>query len=82
MRINKKQKHDVAPEKEIRIKGNTEPWIDEESLELIRQRDRALFKSNQNKSNYRLKLNLKNCATKQKKLIAKRKPSICRIRLK
>ena len=64
---------DVAPEKEIRIKGNTEPWIDEEALELIRQRDRALFKSNQNKSNYRLKTKFKELRNKATKVNRKKK---------
>ena len=73
MRINKKQKHDVAPEKEIRIKGNTEPWIDEESLELIRQRDRALFKSNQNKSDYRLKTKFRELRNKATRVNRKKK---------
>ena len=64
---------DVAPEKEIRIKGNTEPWIDEESLELIRQRDRALFKSNQNKSDYRLKTKFRELRNKATRVNRKKK---------
>ena len=59
---------DVAPEKEIRIKGSTEPWIDAEVLELIRERDRALFISNRNKSNPYLKSKYKDLRNKATKL--------------
>ena len=45
---------DIAPEKEIRIKGRTEPWIDAEILELM-QGDRALFNANRNKSDTELR---------------------------
>ena len=41
---------EICPEKEIRIKGRTEPWIDAEILEAIRERDRALQKANRNKN--------------------------------
>ena len=46
---------DIAPEKEIRIKGRTEPWIDAEILELMQERDRALFNANRNKSDTELR---------------------------
>ena len=46
---------DIAPEKEIRIKGRTEPWIDAEILELMQERDRALFIANRNKSDTELR---------------------------
>ena len=41
---------DIAPEKEIKIKSRTEPWINNEILELIYERNEALRKANQNKS--------------------------------
>ena len=46
---------DIAPEKEIRIKGRTEPWIDAEILELMQERDRVLFNANRNKSDTELR---------------------------
>ena len=46
---------DIAPEKEIRIKGRTEPWIDAEIIELMQERDRALFNANRNKSDSELR---------------------------
>ena len=46
---------EVSPEKEIRIKSRTEPWINEEILEVIRERDRALIQSNQNKTDRQLR---------------------------
>ena len=46
---------DVAPEKEIRIKGRTEPWIDEEILKAIHERDRVLSIANSNRSNKELR---------------------------
>ncbi|CAL4086370.1 unnamed protein product, partial [Meganyctiphanes norvegica] len=64
---------DVAPEKEIRIKGSTEPWIDAEVLELIRERDRALFISNRNKSNPYLKSKYKDLRNKAVKLNRQKK---------
>ncbi|CAL4126382.1 unnamed protein product, partial [Meganyctiphanes norvegica] len=64
---------DVAPEKEIRIKGSTEPWIDAEVLELIRERDRALFISNRNKSNPYLKSKYKELRNKAVKLNRQKK---------
>ena len=41
----------IAPVKEIRIKVRTEPWIDDNILQLIRKRDKLLSLSNKNKSN-------------------------------
>ena len=40
---------EICPEKEIRIKGRTEPWIETEILEAMRERDRALYNANRNK---------------------------------
>ena len=39
----------VAPVKEVRIKNRTEPWIDENILQLIKERDKLLHASNRNK---------------------------------
>ena len=41
----------IAPIKQVRIKLRTEPWIDANILQLIRERDRLLLLSNKNKSN-------------------------------
>ena len=46
---------DIAPEKEIKIKSRTEPWINNEILELMYERDEALRKANQNKSDTSLR---------------------------
>ena len=46
---------EICPEKEIRVKGWTESWIDEEILEAMREKDRALYKSNHNKDNPELR---------------------------
>ena len=45
----------IAPMKTIRIKCRTEPWIDAEILELMQERDRALFKANRNISDSELR---------------------------
>ena len=45
----------IAPTKEMRIKGRTETWIDTEILEAIRDRDKALYFSNKDKSNKELR---------------------------
>ena len=42
---------EICPEKEVRIKGRTEPWISQEILEAMWERDRALYKANRNKQN-------------------------------
>ena len=42
---------EVAPEIEHRVKVRTEPWINNEILELIQERDKALNQSNNERSN-------------------------------
>ena len=42
---------DVAPEKELRIKVRSEPWINNEILELIYERDKMLERANLDKTN-------------------------------
>ena len=46
----------VAPVKEVRLKQRTEPWIDSEILDLIKQRDSCLyqFKKSKNRNYYTL----------------------------
>ena len=41
----------VAPKKDIRIRGRTEPWMNDDILAAIRDRDRALFYANRYKNN-------------------------------
>ena len=41
--------------KEIRIKVRAETWIDTEIIELMQERDRALFNANRNKSDNELR---------------------------
>ena len=48
---------EVAPPKESRIKNRTEPWINNEILELMRERDKVLYHSNRNKANTELREN-------------------------
>ena len=64
---------DIAPEKEIRIKGRTEPWIEEEILEAIHERDRALFKANRNKLNHELREKYNKLRNKVVKMIRQAK---------
>ena len=42
---------EIAPFKQVRIKTRTEPWMSSEILELISERDKALFNANKSKSN-------------------------------
>ena len=51
---------EVAPFKEIRIKTRTEPWINNEILEQMHERDKTLYKSNQDKENTELRDSYKN----------------------
>ena len=46
---------EVAPENEKRIKVRTEPWINNEILELIHEREKALIQSNNEVSNLELR---------------------------
>ena len=49
--------NEICPEKEVRIKGRTEPWINSDILEAMWERDRALYKANNNKQNQNLRTN-------------------------
>ena len=40
----------IAPVKEIRVKGRTEPWMTSDILEMIYERDQILTLANKNKS--------------------------------
>ena len=42
---------EIAPIKQIRIKVRTEPWMNNELLELINERDKTLTLSNKDKGN-------------------------------
>ena len=42
---------EIAPIKQIRIKVRSEPWMNNELLELINERDKTLTLSNKNKGN-------------------------------
>ena len=46
---------EVAPIKQVRINTRTEPWMTSTILELIRERDKALFNSNKNRKNKELR---------------------------
>ena len=46
---------DIAPEKEIKIKSRTEPWINNEILDLIYERNEAFHKANLNISDTSLR---------------------------
>ena len=62
---------DIAPEKEIRIKVRSEPWMNSEILELIYERDKMLKKANLDKTNKNLRAQynkLRNIVTKTIKL--------------
>ena len=47
--------NEICPEKEIKIKSRTEPWIDSEILETMRERDNALYNANRNKQDPELR---------------------------
>ena len=60
---------EICPEKDIRVKGRTEPWIDADILEAIRERDRALYFANRNKQNNELRANYNKLRNKVTKLV-------------
>ena len=64
---------DIAPEKEIRIKCRTEPWMNSEILELIYERDNILKKSNLDKKDEELKKLYKTLRNKVTKKIRRAK---------
>ena len=64
---------DVAPEKEIRLKCRTEPWMNNEILELIYERDAILTKSNSNKKDNDLRKLYNTLRNKVTKMIRKTK---------
>ena len=63
----------IAPEKEVRIKVRTEPWMNNEILELIYERDKALIQSNNNKTNPDLRKNYNKLRNKLINLIRNNK---------
>ena len=64
---------DVAPEKEVRLKCRTEPWMNNEILELIYERDAILTKSNSNKKDNDLRKLYNTLRNKVTKMIRKTK---------
>ena len=69
---------DVAPEKEIRIKVRSEPWINSEILELIYERDKILSKVNSDKSNKDLRAQFNKMRNKVTKTIRQTKANYFR----
>jgi len=64
---------EVAPEIERRITVRTEPWINNEILELIQERDKALNQSNSERSNPYLRKFYNKLCNRVTKLIRKTK---------
>merc|ERR1712002_780136 len=64
---------EVAPERESRIKIRTEPWINNEILELIDERDKPLILANKKKSNLELRKYYNKLRNKVTKLIKRTK---------
>ena len=64
---------EVAPEIERRVKVRTEPWINNEILELIQERDKALNQANNERSNPDLRKYYNKLRNRVKKLIRKTK---------
>ena len=69
---------DVAPEKEIRIKGRSEAWINSEILELIYERDNMLMQANSDKTNRNLRVQYNKLRNKVTKTIKQTKVSYFR----
>ena len=63
----------IAPMKSVRIKCRTEPWMNEEILELIQARDRALHILNKNKEYTELRNEYNKLRNKVNKLIKQTK---------
>ena len=67
--------NEVAPLKEIRVKHRTEPWINNEILESMRERDKILYHSNRNKSDTDLRLKYNELRNKVTTMCRKAKAS-------
>lgn len=63
----------VAPVKEVRVKSNTEPWIDSSILEAIATRDSLLHKYLSNKSNLSMLSEYRKARNKVQELVKKAK---------
>ena len=73
----------IAPIKEVRIKNRTEPWIDENILLLIKERDKLLHATNRNKKDKNLRKIFNITRNKlQREIKKKPKKIILRIKLK
>ena len=64
---------EIAPFKEVRIKGRTEPWMNSDILDLIRKRDKALGDSHKNKENQNLREQFKSLRNKVQREVKKAK---------
>ena len=64
---------EVAPIKNIRIKNRTEPWMNSIILELIRERDKILYKSNKSKDDRELRIKFNSLRNKVQREIKKAK---------
>ena len=64
---------EIAPIRHIRIKTRTEPWMNSEILELIRERDKFLKLANKNKNNKDLRLKFNSLRNKVQSEIKKAK---------
>ena len=71
----------VAPMKEIRIKGNTQPWFDEEILEEIRIREKMFSKFKKSKLHVD-NVNYKKARNRVQSLIKKKKKKFIKTTLK
>ena len=64
---------EVAPTKSVRIKNRTEPWMNSIILNLIRERDKILYKSNKNKNDKELRSKFNSLRNKVQREIRKAK---------
>ena len=64
---------EIAPMKDVRTKYRTEPWMNEEILELMHARDRALRFSNQNKHDTVLRKEYSKLRNKVNKIVKQTK---------
>ena len=72
----------VAPIKSVRIKNRTEPWMDSTILDLIRERDKILYKSNKNRNDKELRKKFNSLRNKVQHEIRKAKTNFFKIKLK
>ena len=66
----------IAPLREIRIKGSSKPWFDEEAIERINVRDKLRKKFNKTKLQIDYD-NFKNAQKQTKQIIKRKKCETC-----